>query len=88
VRIDPDLTPAWFATSLRESGATVDAGEDPCRLPRAMKNATEQQGACDAHARDAVAMARFLAWFAAEAHRRAARRRCRPPTSFSPSGVR
>lgn len=67
VRIDPDLTPAWFAATLREAGATVVAGEDPCRLPRAMKNATEQQGARDAHARDAVAMARFLAWFAAEA---------------------
>lgn len=69
VRIDPDLTPAWFAGALREAGATVAAGEDPCRLPRAVKNATEQQGARNAHARDAVAVARFLAWFAAEAHK-------------------
>ena len=69
VRVDPDLTPAWFAGALREAGAKVVAGEDPCRLPRATKNATEQQGARHAHARDAVAVARFLAWFAAEAHR-------------------
>ncbi|TCH97523.1 aminopeptidase P family protein [Roseococcus sp. SYP-B2431] len=67
VRIDPDLTPAWFAATLRAAGATVTAGEDPCRLPRATKNPTEQQGARNAHARDAVAVARFLAWFAAEA---------------------
>ena len=67
VRVDTDATPAWFAATLRESGATVVAGEDPTRLPRATKNATEQQGARDAHRRDAVAMARFLAWFAAEA---------------------
>jgi Xaa-Pro aminopeptidase len=45
------------------------AGDDPCRLPRAMKNATEQEGARAAHRRDAVALARFLAWFEAEAPR-------------------
>lgn len=65
VRLDPDATPAWFARRLRAAGATPVAGEDPCRLPRACKNAVEQQGARAAHARDAVALARFLAWFAA-----------------------
>ncbi|MBS7813567.1 aminopeptidase P family protein [Roseococcus pinisoli] len=69
VRLDPEATPAWFAASLRDAGAIVVSGEDPCRLPRAMKNATEQQGARIAHARDAVAVARFLAWFATEAQR-------------------
>lgn len=69
VRIDPDLTPAWFGAALREAGATVVTGEDPCRLPRATKNEVEQQGARNAHARDAVAVARFLAWFAAEAQK-------------------
>lgn len=67
VRLDPEATPAWFGATLREAGAAVTPGEDPCRLPRAMKNLTEQQGARIAHARDAVAVARFLAWFAAEA---------------------
>ena len=67
VRVDPDATPAWFAETLRQAGAEVVAGEDPCRLPRACKNAVEQEGARAAHARDAVAMARFLAWFAAHA---------------------
>jgi len=67
VRLDTDATPAWFATTLRDAGARVVAGEDPCRLPRATKNATEQQGARRAHQRDAVAVANFLAWFADEA---------------------
>lgn len=67
VRVDPDLTPAWFAMRLREAGATVVAGEDPVRLPRARKNAVEQAGARTAHARDAVALARFLHWFAGAA---------------------
>lgn len=69
VRLDADATPAWFAATLREAGARVVAGEDPCRLPRAAKNAVEQQGARNAHHRDAVAVANFLAWFAAEAPR-------------------
>ena len=69
VRVDPEATPAWFAQTLREAGAEVVAGEDPCRLPRARKNLAEQAGARAAHARDAVAVARFLAWFTAEAPR-------------------
>ena len=69
VRLDADATPAWFATTLRHGGARIIAGEDPCRLPRATKNATEQQGARHAHHRDAVAMANFLAWFSQEAPR-------------------
>ena len=67
VRVDPESTPAWFAATLREAGATLRPGEDLCRLPRACKNPVEQAGARAAHRRDAVAMARFLAWFAAEA---------------------
>ncbi|WP_043362245.1 aminopeptidase P family protein [Belnapia sp. F-4-1] len=67
VRLDPDATPAWFAARLREAGATIAPGHDPCRLPRACKNTVEREGARSAHRRDAVALARFLAWFAAAA---------------------
>ncbi len=63
VRVDADVTPAWFAQALRAAGAIPEAGEDPCRLPRACKNPVEQDGARQAHARDAVALVRFLAWF-------------------------
>ncbi|MDA8049537.1 MAG: aminopeptidase P family protein [Rhodospirillales bacterium] len=64
VRVDPVAAPVWFATALRAAGATVSAGPDPCRLPKACKNATEQAGARAAQRRDAAAMARFLAWLA------------------------
>ncbi|MBK1658417.1 aminopeptidase P family protein [Paracraurococcus ruber] len=64
VRVDPEATPAWFAETLRAAGASITAGDDPVRLPRACKNAVEQEGARSAHRRDAVALARFLAWFA------------------------
>jgi Xaa-Pro aminopeptidase len=67
VRLDPEVTPEWFARVLRDAGAMVSEGEDPCRLPRACKNPVEQEGARAAHRRDAVALARFLAWFHAEA---------------------
>jgi Xaa-Pro aminopeptidase len=67
VRVDPEATPAWFTQTLRTAGAEVVAGEDPCRLPRACKNAVEQDGARAAHRRDAVALARFLAWFSEQA---------------------
>jgi Xaa-Pro aminopeptidase len=62
VRVDPSGTPVWFAQRLNEAGATVAAGPDPCLLPKAKKNPVEQQGTRDAHARDAVAMCRFLHW--------------------------
>ena len=45
VRVDPAGSPVWFAQTLREAGATVVAGPDPCLLPKACKNDVEQQGA-------------------------------------------
>ena len=65
VRVDPTGSPVWFAQTLRQAGATVVAGPDPCLLPKACKNPVEQQGARNAHARDAVAVCRFLHWLAA-----------------------
>jgi Xaa-Pro aminopeptidase len=62
VRVDPSGSPVWFAQTLREAGATVVGGPDPCLLPKACKNPVEQSGARNAHARDAVAVCRFLHW--------------------------
>lgn len=62
VRVDPAGSPVWFAQQLRDAGATVVAGPDPCLLAKACKNPVEQQGARTAHARDAVAICRFLHW--------------------------
>lgn len=63
VRVDPAGSPVWFAQTLREAGATVANGADPCALPKACKNAAEQAGARAAHLRDAAALCRFLHWF-------------------------
>jgi len=62
VRVDAAGSPVWFAQQLRAAGAEVQGGMDPCMLPKACKNPVEQQGARDAHARDAVAVCRFLRW--------------------------
>lgn len=67
VRVDPANSAAWFAERLRAAGAEVVAGADPCLLPKARKNAVEQQGAREAHLADAVAMARFLHWLSGAA---------------------
>ncbi len=64
VRVDPSTAPVWFAQTLRTAGAEVCPAPDPCALPKAAKNAVEQQGAREAHAHDAVALARFYAWLA------------------------
>ena len=67
VRVDPSGSPVWFAQQLSKSGAVVSSGADPCLLPKACKNEGEQAGARAAHARDAVAVCRFLHWLSVHA---------------------
>ena len=69
VRVDAAGSPAWFAQTLRAAGATVVNAMDPCSLPKARKNEVEKQGSRDAHARDAVAVCRFLHWLETAAGR-------------------
>jgi Xaa-Pro aminopeptidase len=64
MRYDPASMPVWFKDRLAEAGAKLAEAADPVALPRACKNPVEQQNAREAHLRDAVAMVRFLAWFA------------------------
>jgi Xaa-Pro aminopeptidase len=49
------------------TGGKVVRGNDPVTLLKAVKNATEIEGTRSAHRRDAVALARFLAWIDREA---------------------
>ena len=49
------------------AGGKPMRGSDPIALLKACKNATEIQGTRNAHQRDAVALARFLAWIDREA---------------------
>lgn len=62
VQIDPAGTPDWAYQILRESGAAVIRKEDPCALPKALKNETELAGIRAAHLRDGLALTRFLHW--------------------------
>lgn len=60
VRVAPDSAAAWVFERL--SGAEILRAEDPVTLPKAIKNDAELAGTRMAHARDGVAMARFLHW--------------------------
>lgn len=62
VAIDPAWVAAEIQGQLAAAGARVITSPDPCVLPKARKNPIELEGARLAHRRDAVAMARFLAW--------------------------
>jgi Xaa-Pro aminopeptidase len=62
VRLDPETAPVRFKQVLEAAGAKIVAGDDPCILPKAIKNAAEIKGARAAHLRDGVALVSFLAW--------------------------
>ncbi|WP_425099050.1 aminopeptidase P family protein [Tropicibacter sp. S64] len=65
VQIDPASCPVAVNDALE--GREIVEGDDPCVLPKAMKNATELEGTRAAHLRDAAAMVRFLCWLDREA---------------------
>ena len=62
VRADPASTAAHIFDCLRDGGADLSPGNDPCALPKACKNAVEIAGTKAAHKRDGAALTRFLAW--------------------------
>jgi Xaa-Pro aminopeptidase len=62
VQADPAGGNAWVFDRLHRATAAVHRESDPCLLPKARKNPAELTGAKAAHARDAVAVCRFLAW--------------------------
>ncbi len=65
VRLSPTSTAVWFKRQLGDR--QIIHGNDPCLKAKAVKNPAEIKGTRAAHARDAVAMCRFLAWFDQEA---------------------
>ena len=67
VAVDPDSAVAAIFTTLKDAGAQIVEKNDPCALPKATKNAVEQQGHRDAQARDGAAVSRFLRWLEIEA---------------------
>ncbi|HEY8565574.1 MAG TPA: aminopeptidase P family protein [Beijerinckiaceae bacterium] len=67
VRLDAGTAAVALVRRIEAGGGTADVGPDPITLMKAAKNAAEIAGARTAHRRDAVAVARFLAWLAREA---------------------
>ncbi len=67
VLVDRDTNNAKIFNALERAGATLIEGQDPCILPKAVKNEVEQQGARDAHLRDGAAITEFLHWLSVEA---------------------
>ncbi len=67
VSLDPDAASAWFFNALEEAGAKILRQRDPVLLPKACKNGAEIAGTSAAHARDGVAVTRFLHWLDTEA---------------------
>ena len=60
VRADPSTAAAYVFKQL--SGAEIVREEDPCALPKAIKNRTEITGTRVAHERDGLALTRYLFW--------------------------
>lgn len=67
VLVDRATNNAKIFDVLSASGATLQEGDDPCILPKAIKNPTEQQGTRNAHIRDGAAITEFLHWLSVEA---------------------
>jgi Xaa-Pro aminopeptidase len=66
VAFDPSNCPDAIRVMLQKAGAFIVESVDPCTLPRACKNKTEQSGARAAHLRDGAAMCNFLFWLQAQ----------------------
>lgn len=62
VLLDSENTPVWFVHKVEQAGARVVKGQDPCLLLKSRKNAVEREGVRQAHARDGLAVTRFLHW--------------------------
>jgi Xaa-Pro aminopeptidase len=67
VRVDRSSAPFQIASELATAGVASVWGQDPCILPKALKNQTEIAGITEAHLRDGAAMVEFLCWLDAEA---------------------
>lgn len=67
VLVDPQSVPAAVAETLTQGGAELVEKRDPVLGPKSRKNAVELAGMREAHRLDGIALAKFLAWFDAEA---------------------
>ncbi|MEN3601998.1 aminopeptidase P family protein [Brucella abortus] len=66
ILLDPVLAAEKLRLIVTSAGGSVIEGEDPARIPRAIKNKAELDGSRAAHERDGVAMVNFLSWIDAQ----------------------
>jgi Xaa-Pro aminopeptidase len=66
VLIDPETNAVQLIFSVEGAGGSVLRQEDPCLLPKAIKNTQEIKGAINAHIKDGAALVNFLAWLSLE----------------------
>lgn len=64
LQLDPAQAPLAVQQALAAKNIIIYHDSDPCIIMRACKNPVEIKGAMLAHKKDAVAMKKFLAWFA------------------------
>ncbi len=62
LQLDPATTPYAYGILLESLELEVHHAVDPCLMPKACKNACEVAGSMAAHARDGLALTRFLHW--------------------------
>lgn len=67
ILVDPQSVPAAVAETLTQAGAQLVEKRDPVLGPKSRKNPVELAGMREAHRLDGIALAKFLAWFDAEA---------------------
>ncbi len=60
--VDSQSGAAWLHDCIERAGGTALVEQDPCALPRAIKNATEVTGMTNCHVRDGAALSTFLCW--------------------------
>jgi len=61
VLLDQQKIPYAIYESLKDQSQII-FGDDPCQLPKAITNGTEQEGARNCQIRDGVALTKFLYW--------------------------
>jgi Xaa-Pro aminopeptidase len=66
VAADPATCVAGIFAALEGAGAQIVEAQDPCVVPKAVKNAVELDGHRNAQARDGAAVAKFLHWLSVE----------------------
>jgi len=64
ILFDPQNTSVFITDFLEKAGVILQSGEDPCTLPKAIKNEVEIAGIRNAHIRDGAAVTKLLYWLA------------------------